>query len=43
MRSALWVLSIAKTQAEFRRFLARAMRPTSVAWAFYNRVFKRNV
>ena len=46
MRAALWVLSGAKTQAEFRRFFGeeRFMRPTkSVAWAFYNRVFKRNV
>jgi len=45
MRSALWVLSGAKTQAEFRRFFGdeRFMRPTkSVAWAFYNRVFKRD-
>ena len=46
MRAALWVLSGATTQAEFRRFFGeeRFMRPTkSVAWAFYNRVFKRNV
>ena len=46
MRSALWVLSGATTQAEFRRFFGdeRFMRPTkSVAWAFYNRVFKRDV
>ncbi|MDP6944156.1 MAG: hypothetical protein QF464_08410, partial [Myxococcota bacterium] len=45
MRSALWVLSGATTQAEFRRFFGdeRFMRPTkSVAWAFYNRVFKRD-
>lgn len=46
MRSALWVLSGATTQAEFRRFFGdeRFMRPTkSVAWAFYNRVFKRDM
>ncbi|MCB9729250.1 MAG: hypothetical protein H6744_06520 [Deltaproteobacteria bacterium] len=43
-RAALWLLSGASTQAEFRRFFgeARFMRPTkSVAWAFYNRAFKR--
>ncbi|MGB0589429.1 MAG: hypothetical protein ACPGU1_07105 [Myxococcota bacterium] len=46
MRAALWALSGATTQAEFRRFFGdeRFMRPTkSVAWAFYNRVFKRDV
>jgi hypothetical protein len=46
MRSALWVLSGATTQAEFRRFFGdeRFMCPTkSVAWAFYNRVFKRDL
>jgi hypothetical protein len=46
MRAALWVMSGATTQAEFRRFFGdeRFMRPTkSVAWAFYNRVFKRDV
>ena len=45
-RAALWVVSGATTQAEFRRFFGeeRFMRPTkSVAWAFYNRVFKRDV
>lgn len=43
-RAALWLLTGAETQAEFRRFFGdvRFMRPTkSVAWAFYNRVFKR--
>ncbi len=43
-RAALWLLTGAQTQAEFRRFFGevRFMRPTkSVAWAFYNRVFKR--
>lgn len=45
-RAALWLVSGASTQAEFRRFFGdeRFMRPTkSVAWAFYNRVFKRDV
>ncbi len=45
-RAALWVVSGAKTQAEFRRFFGeeRFMRPTkSVAWALYNRVFKREM
>ena len=44
-RAALWLVSGATTQAEFRRFFGdeRFMRPTkSVAWAFYNRVFKRD-
>ncbi|MGM0575635.1 MAG: hypothetical protein ACQEXJ_07895 [Myxococcota bacterium] len=44
MRASLWLLSGATTQAEFRRYFGseRFMRPTkSVAWAFYNRVFKR--
>jgi hypothetical protein len=44
-RAALWLLTDAATQAEFRRFFgdARFMRPTkSVAWAFYNRAFKRD-
>jgi hypothetical protein len=43
-RAALWLLTGAETQAEFRRFFGevRFMRPTkSVAWAFYNRAFKR--
>lgn len=43
-RAALWVLSGARTQAEFRRFFGTEtfMRPTkSVAWDFFNRVFKR--
>ena len=46
MRASLWLLSGATTQAEFRRFFGdeRFMRPTkSVAWAFFNRVFKRDV
>ncbi|MEC9071674.1 MAG: hypothetical protein VX938_04805, partial [Myxococcota bacterium] len=46
LRSGLWLLSGASTQAEFRRFFGeeRFMKPTkSVAWAFYNRVFKRDV
>lgn len=45
-RAALWLVSGATTQAEFRRFFGeeRYMRPTkSVAWAFYNRVFKRDM
>jgi len=45
-RAALWIVSGATTQAEFRRFFGeeRFMRPTkSVAWAFYNRVFKREM
>ncbi|MEZ4264868.1 MAG: hypothetical protein R3F39_00715 [Myxococcota bacterium] len=44
-RAALWLLTGAATQAEFRRFFGevRFMRPTkSVAWAFYNRAFKRD-
>lgn len=43
-RAALWLLSTARTQADFRRFFGTEtfMRPTkSVAWDFYNRVFKR--
>lgn len=46
LRAALWLSSGAQTQAEFRRFFGdeRFMRPTkSVAWAFYNRVFKRDM
>ena len=46
MRASLWLMTGATTQAEFRRFFGeeRFMRPTkSVAWAFYNRVFKRDV
>ena len=46
MRTGLWLLSGGETQAAFRRFFGeeRFMRPTkSVAWAFYNRVFKRDV
>jgi hypothetical protein len=45
-RAALWVVTGATTQAEFRRFFGdeRFMRPTkSVAWAFFNRVFKRDM
>ena len=45
MRASLWLLSGADTQASFRRWFGdeRFMRPTkSVAWAFYNRVFKRD-
>ncbi len=45
MRASLWLLSGAETQAAFRRWFGdeRFMRPTkSVAWAFYNRVFKRD-
>lgn len=45
-RAGLWLMSGARTQAEFRRFFGeeRFMRPTkSVAWAFYNRVFKREM
>ena len=44
-RASLWLMTGATTQAEFRRFFGdeRFMRPTkSVAWAFYNRVFKRD-
>ena len=43
-RAALWLMSGATTQAGFRRFFGTEgfMRPTkSVAWDFYNRVFKR--
>ena len=46
MRASLWLMTGATTQAEFRRYFGeeRFMRPTkSVAWAFYNRVFKRDV
>lgn len=46
LRASLWVVSGAETQAEFRRFFGdeRFMRPTkSVAWAFFNRVFKRDM
>lgn len=45
-RTAMWIVTGATTQAEFRRFFGdeRFMRPTkSVAWAFYNRVFKREM
>ena len=45
-RASLWLLSDADTQAEFRRFFGseRFMQPTkSVAWAFFNRVFKRDM
>ena len=45
-RASLWLLSGAETQAEFRRFFGteRFMQPTkSVAWAFFNRVFKRDM
>lgn len=45
-RASLWLLSEAETQAEFRRFFGseRFMQPTkSVAWAFFNRVFKRDM
>ncbi len=44
-RAALWVLTGAQSQADFRRFFGEEgfMRPTkSVAWAFYNRVFLRD-
>ena len=44
-RAALWVLTGASTQADFRRYFGEEgfMRPTkSVAWAFYNRVFQRD-
>lgn len=44
-RAALWLMTDATTQAEFRRYFGDEgfMRPTkSVAWAFYNRVFKRD-
>jgi len=43
-RAALWLMSGATTQAGFRRFFGTEgfMRPTkSVAWDFFNRVFKR--
>ncbi|MFO0748432.1 MAG: hypothetical protein U1F43_22620 [Myxococcota bacterium] len=43
-RAAVWLLSGATTQADFRRFFGTEtfMRPTkSVAWDFFNRVFKR--
>jgi hypothetical protein len=43
-RAAMWLLTGATTQADFRRFFGDEgfMRPTkSVAWAFYNRVFQR--
>ena len=45
-RAGVWLMTGARTQAEFRRFFGeeRYMRPTkSVAWAFYNRVFKRDM
>ena len=45
-RAGLWLMTGARTQAEFRRHFGeeRYMRPTkSVAWAFYNRVFKRDM
>jgi len=44
-RAALWLLTQASTQADFRRYFGEEgfMRPTkSVAWAFYNRVFQRD-
>jgi hypothetical protein len=44
-RAALWILTGATTQADFRRYFGDEgfMRPTkSVAWAFYNRVFQRD-
>jgi len=44
-RAAMWLLTGATTQADFRRFFGDEgfMRPTkSVAWAFYNRVFQRD-
>jgi len=44
-RAAMWVLTGATTQADFRRYFGEEgfMRPTkSVAWAFYNRVFQRD-
>lgn len=43
-RAAMWLLTGASTQADFRRYFGEEgfMRPTkSVAWAFYNRVFQR--
>lgn len=46
LRASLWLLTGAETQAAFRRHFGgeRFMRPTkSVAWAFYNRVFKRDM
>jgi DNA-binding NtrC family response regulator len=45
-RAGLWLMTGARTQADFRRYFGdeRFMRPTkSVAWAFYNRVFKRDM
>lgn len=45
-RAAAWLVTGAKTQAAFRQFFGSEgfMRPTkSVAWAFYNRVFKRDM
>jgi len=45
-RAALWLMTGATTQASFRRYFGDEgfMRPTkSVAWAFYNRVFKRDM
>lgn len=45
-RAAMWLLTQASTQADFRRYFGEEgfMRPTkSVAWAFYNRVFQRDV
>ncbi|MFO0748738.1 MAG: hypothetical protein U1F43_24205 [Myxococcota bacterium] len=44
-RAAMWILTGATTQADFRRYFGEEgfMRPTkSVAWAFYNRVFQRD-
>ncbi len=44
-RAALWLLTGAHSQADFRRHFGAEgfMRPTkSVAWAFYNRVFLRD-
>lgn len=44
-RAAMWLLTGATTQADFRRYFGDEgfMRPTkSVAWAFYNRVFQRD-
>ena len=45
-RAAMWLMTSATTQADFRRYFGDEgfMRPTkSVAWAFYNRVFKRDM
>jgi len=45
-RAAMWLMTAATTQADFRRYFGEEgfMRPTkSVAWAFYNRVFKRDM